>query len=190
MEKSNERTYLSFPTQQDFHDWLATNHADHAGIWLKFDKSKPATTLTAEEALDEALCFGWIDGVMQSLGEKFYAKYFTKRRTDSIWSTKNKNSVARLIEAGRMHGAGLEAVDKAKKDGRWERADNGPPDFSIDEFVNLIAHDELAHANFMKMSPSVKKVYVYSYYTLKKPESRARRLDVVIERLRKNLKPM
>ena len=187
--KQNPET-ISFSDKQHFHRWLDSNHVSHPGIWVRFDKTRKVSTMTPEEALDEALCFGWIDGQIQSIDEQFYLKYFAKRSNKSIWSTKNKNSVERLIKEGKMMPLGLTAVELAKKDGRWEKADHDPIDFSVDDFTELLRPNEKALKNYMTMSPSVRKTYAISYYALKKEDSRQRRLQVIMERLEKNLKPM
>lgn len=181
---------LTFSKVEDFHNWLVLNHRDHAGIWIRFDKLNSDASIGPEQALDEALCFGWIDGQLKRLDSQYYVKYFAKRTPQSIWSTKNKASAERLIKEGKMMPSGLLAVESAKKDGRWERADQIPSDFSIDGLQNLLCHDEKALRNFLKMSPSVQKTYALSYFALKRPESRERRLKIIIERLMNNLPPM
>lgn len=182
--------HMLFINQNAFHQWLMIHHDHHGGIWIKFDKMKTESTLTAEEALDEALCFGWIDGQIKRIDEKYYLKYFAKRTKKSIWSTKNKRSIERLIKENKMMPSGLAAVKSAKDDGRWEKADLDPIDYSIDDFVKMISIDDLALSNYLKMSPSVQKTYAISYYVVKKDETRQRRLLYIIDRLRQNLKPM
>lgn len=179
-----------FATQAEFHRWLEQNHANHEGIWVRFDKQSHDHCVGPEQALDEALCFGWIDGQIQSIDERYYRKYFAKRRPTSIWSTKNKKSAERLIQDQKMMAPGLEAVNLAKEDGRWEKADTAPSDFSLEDFHRLIQQNEKAYVNFTKMSPSVQKTYAISYYSLKQSESRQRRLQVIFTRLENNLKPM
>ncbi len=182
--------FTIFMNKEEVHSWLIHHHEDHLGIWIKFDKTHKESTLTPEEALDEALCFGWIDGQIQSIDAQFYLKYFAKRRTKSIWSTKNKLSVERLIKDGKMMPPGLLAVELAKKDGRWEKADLAPEDFSLPDFIELLRPNEKALGNYFAMSNSVQKTYAMSYFALKQPESRQRRLVVILDRLEKNLKPM
>ena len=187
--KQNPET-ISFSDKQHFHRWLDSNHVSHPGIWVRFDKTRKVSTMTPEEALDEALCFGWIDGQIQSIDEQFYLKYFAKRRDKSVWSTKNEHSVERLIKEGRMLPSGMAAVELAKKDGRWEKADRNPIDFSLPDFINLLKPNPKALNNYLAMSPSVQKTYAMSYYVLKNEDSRQRRLLVIMDRLEKNLKPM
>lgn len=181
---------LIFINKQEFWDWLAKNHASREGRLIQFDKRMKTSSLTYEEALDVALCFGWIDGVTKKIDDQFYTKYFTKRSTKSIWSTKNKNSVARLIKDGFMMPSGMEAVSLAKLDGRWDKADLPPSDFSIEAFENLLIDYPKAYEQYLIFSPSIRKTYAMSYYTLKKDESRINRLQVIIKRLENKLKPM
>lgn len=181
---------LLFLNQQAWETYLSQHVNQTEGIWLRFDKTLTTSTLTSEQALDVALCYGWIDGQIKRIDDQFYIKYFAKRRKQSIWSTKNKISVERLIQAGKMKEPGLQAVQDAKNDGRWERADLPPEDFSMEAFHLLIQTDVIAYENFLKMSKSIQKTYAMSYYTLKKEESRNRRLQVILERLKQNLPPM
>lgn len=179
-----------FTTQQEWESWLSLHHSQMEGIWLRFDKTLTTSTLTSEQALDVALSYGWIDGLIKRIDDQFYIKYFAKRRKQSIWSTKNKTSVERLIQAGKMKEPGLQAVQDAKNDGRWEKADLPPEDFSLEVFHALIQNNPIAYENFLKMSKSIQKTYAMSYYTLKKEKSRNRRLFVILERLKQNLPPM
>jgi len=179
-----------FTQKNDFWKWLENNHETHKGIWIKFDKTKTTSLLTANEALECALCFGWIDGVIKRVDETYYMKYFAKRTEKSIWSTKNKKTVERLIIEGMMMPSGYNAIEVAKKDGRWDKADLPPEDFSIENFKKILKDHQLAYMNYLEFSSSIQKTYAMSYYTLKKTDSRDRRLKVIIDRLEKQLKPM
>lgn len=181
---------IVFVDQNAMHQWLIAHHLHHQGIWIQFDKTKKTSSLTAEEALDEALCFGWIDGQIKRMVEQFYMKYFAKRTPKSIWSTKNKKSIERLMKQGKMMPSGLNAVESAKHDGRWDKADLDPIDYSKEAFITLLSSDPLAMYNYLNMSPSIQKTYAISYYVLKKEETRQKRLAIILERLRQNLKPM
>ncbi len=182
--------FISFDNKESFLNWLDQNHPTCPGFFLRFDKTKTTSSLTYEEALDIALCYGFIDGVTKKIDENFYTRYFTKRSQRSIWSTKNKISALRLIKQNLMKPSGMEAILLAKSDGRWDKADLPPKDYSISDFNELLNPYFLAQKNFQAFSNSIKKTYAMSYYTLKKQESRDRRLKVIIERLENNLKPM
>ncbi|RJX25850.1 MAG: hypothetical protein C4537_03810 [Acholeplasma sp.] len=181
---------ILFLDQKALHDWLCDHHENHPGIWIQFDKKKATSSLTAEQALDEALCFGWIDGQIKRIDDQFYMKYFAKRTRKSIWSTKNKKSIERLILKGEIMPSGLLAVQSAKSDGRWDKADLDPMDYSIEVFIQRISYDALALKNYLQMSPSIQKTYAISYFVVKKEETKQKKLLYIIDRLRQNLKPM
>jgi uncharacterized protein YdeI (YjbR/CyaY-like superfamily) len=181
---------IYFKTKQNFHSYLSENYNSEAGIWIKFDKRNIPDKLTPDEALKEALMFGWIDGQIKRLDEDFYLKYFTKRRPKSIWSTRNKKIAEELINSKEMQPSGKHQIDIAKKDGRWEKSDILPDDFSVEDFKTLLQNNPKALDNYLKMSPSIQKTYAISYYVLKKEDSRNNRLAKIIERLLENKKPM
>ena len=110
---------LRFNNRAEFRKWLYMNCLSNDGVWLLFDKSKKTTTITAAEALEEALCFGWIDGQMQSIDDKTYKKYFSMRRANSKWSEKNKALVKNLEECGLMTDFGRKKIEEAKQNGQW-----------------------------------------------------------------------
>jgi uncharacterized protein YdeI (YjbR/CyaY-like superfamily) len=112
---------LTFTDMAEFRTWLSENCKSSEGVWLLFGKSGGPKTLKAEEALEEALCFDWIDGQMQSIDDKTYKKYFAERRAKSKWSDKNKAIVKSLEERGRMTDFGREKIEEANKNGQWGR---------------------------------------------------------------------
>lgn len=181
---------IKFLNQEAWENWLSLNYRSDEGINLIFDKMKETSSLTSEQALDVALRYGWIDGVIHKMDHQFYRKYFKKRAKNSIWSTKNKNRVNEFIEAGLMMPSGLEIVEIAKANGCWDRGDQ-LPDYDIDAFKLLMKRRDLyAYEQFNLFSPSIQKTYAMSYYVLKKSETRAKRLEVIIERTKRHLKPM
>ena len=179
-----------FKNLKEFQNFLAKNYQSDEGIWIKLDKRKTADKLTPNQALEEALCYGWIDGQIKSLNDDFYLKYFCKRRPKSIWSERNKKIVSILIKENRIQPPGLAEVNRAKKDERWNKHDESPNDFSLDEFIKNLDNYPEAKKNYLRMSPSIQKTYAMSYYCLKKEESRQKRLLIIIDRLNNNLKPM
>lgn len=183
---------LKFDTREDFRCWLADNSQTSEGVWLLFGKSKEVATLKAGEALEEALCFGWIDGLMKKVDEHSYIKYFAARRKDSKWSVKNKSLVEKLEKNGQMTDLGRVKVTEAKKNGQWDNATK-PSDITNEQIAtvaDLLLENELAHTNFQAMSPSVRKTYTRAYLDAKTDAGRAKRLTWMIDRLEKNLKPM
>ncbi|MFZ6028692.1 MAG: YdeI/OmpD-associated family protein [Chloroflexota bacterium] len=181
---------LIFRTRQDFRDWLSSNSSGQ-GVWLIFGKDESLVTLTASEALEEALCFGWIDGLLKKIDESTYKKYFSPRRKGSPWSEKNKKLVDKLIGEKLMTHRGLEAIEQAKRDGQWDIVrDRAIPAERYDEFEKLIRSSKLALENFRKMPKSARQQFVGLYFEAKKEETRVRRLAKLIGLLEQNKKPM
>lgn len=182
---------LLFRTREEFHNWLVENHQKSTGIWMVLSKTRELQTVSAQEALDEALCFGWIDGQFNSLDEVKYLKKFTPRRKGSNWSEKNKKTAEQLIAAGRMTEAGMKAIEEAKKSGAWDASKSEPiSDEQIGLLVKALSGEELALSNFLKMPLSVRRTYTGLYLDAKKEETRITRLQKIIERLNQNKKPM
>ena len=183
--------HLQFESREEFRNWLKDNHMSEEGQWLLFGKKGGPKTVKASEALEEALCFGWIDGQMKSINDNTYIKYFSARRKNSKWSEKNKKLVDKLEKQGIMTDHGRKKIDAAKKNGQWDKP-KAPSitDDHINEVLNLLKDYEEAYKNFQSMSPSVKKTYTRAYFDAKTDSGRAKRLSWMIERLNKNLKPM
>jgi uncharacterized protein YdeI (YjbR/CyaY-like superfamily) len=161
------------------------------GIWLLFGKAGGPKTIKASEALEEALCFGWIDGQMQSIDDKTYVKYFSARRKNSKWSEKNKALVKMLEKQNAMTDQGRAKIEEAKKNGQWDAPK--PPavtDKEIAVLAELLKAHDPAYINFTAMSLSVKRTYTRAYLDAKTDDGRNKRLLWMIERLNKNLKPM
>ncbi len=180
---------LIFKDRSAFHNWLQKNHDRPEGIWLVFGKKDAVKTLTPEEALEEALCFGWIDGLIKRVDETRYIKFFSPRRTKSKWSEKNRMTAEKLIRSGRMTSTGLQAIERAKRDGSWngpQRPTVEPED--IERFARLIAASPLAAANFRKMPGSAQKLFIGFYLDAKQESARQRRLEKVIRALEENNK--
>ncbi|MCL2347907.1 MAG: YdeI/OmpD-associated family protein [Planctomycetaceae bacterium] len=182
---------LLFTSRNEFRNWLHENCLSSDGVWLLFGKSGGPKTIKANEALEEALCFGWIDGQMRSIDDKTYIKYFSLRRKNSKWSDKNKALVETLEKQGIMTDYGRTKIKEAKKNGQWDTSDLPTvTDEQILVLSGLLKKHKLAYTNFQAMSPSVKKTYTRAYFDAKTDEGRVKRLFWIIERLEKNLKPM
>ena len=183
--------YLQFVSRGEFRSWLEINGTSSAGVWLLFGKSGGPKTMKASEALEEALCFGWIDGQMRSLDDASYIKYFSQRRVNSNWSEKNKTLVQNLEAQGLMTDYGRAKIAEAKANGQWDKP-KAPSvtDEQIEVLSETLKGHEPAHTNFQAMSPSVRKTYARAYYDAKTDSGRASRLAWMIERLNQNLKPM
>lgn len=182
---------LQFSNREEFRKWLSANCLSSGGIWLIFGKAGGPETITASEALEEALCFGWIDGQMQSIDNKTYKKYFSLRRDNSKWSEKNKALIKQLEQQGIMTDHGRRKIEEAKQNGQWNAA---KPATITEEQIVLIATMlkgfDHAYANFMSMSSSVQKTYTRAYLDAKTDAGRAKRFSWMVKRLNKNLKPM
>jgi len=182
---------LQFTSRDEFRAWLQVNAETSGGVWLVFGKVKAVVTLSANDALEEALCFGWIDGQMRSIDSARYHKYFAKRRAKSVWSEKNKKTVDVLRGKGLMTDLGEEAVEVAKKNGMWDAPKGNPiTDEDIAALTEKLAGFSPAYENFIKMSPSVRRTYTGRYLSFKTEEARERDFDKIVDRLNNNLKPM
>lgn len=182
---------VQFTTRDDFREWLGGNCQVVQGIWLVFGKKGGPKTVSAGEALEEALCFGWIDGQMQSIDETMYVKYFAQRRNDSKWSEKNKSLVESLEKQGRMTDHGRSKIEEAKRRGTWDAPKPQPvTDEDVSIFAEALKDTEPAYTNFLGMSPSVQRAYAGGYRSVVSDEAKARCLARSIERLNNNLKPM
>ncbi len=182
---------LTFTDRQAFREWLGKYGAESDGVWLLFSKKGKFVTLSAADALEEALCYGWIDGQMQSLDDNNYKKYFARRVPKSKWSVKNKKLAQTLLEKGLMAQKGLEAIECATKNGLWDSAKRILiNDEQIQMFKKIIQPYETAYNNLLAMSHSVQRTYTGFYLDAKSDKTRQDRLEKIIDRLNRNLKPM
>ncbi len=182
---------LTFTDRQAFRDWLGQYGTESDGVWLLFDKSRKPVTLSAGEALEEALCQGWIDGQIQSLDDQTYKKYFARRLPKSKWSAKNKELAQTLVQKGLMTSQGLEAIERAKRNGAWDQAERTLiDDEQIAMFKGMVQPYGPAYTNLLAMSHSVQRTYTGFYLDAKSDTSRQARLEKIIDRLARNLKPM
>lgn len=174
-----------FLTAAAFRKWLGRNHARSPGLWIRFyKKSSEQKSITYAEALDIALCYGWIDGHVKSFDAHSWIHKFTPRRTKSNWSKRNTDHAARLIKTGHMTPAGLKVIDAAKADGRWSAAYDSPRNAAPPEdFLEQLARNKKAKAFFGTLNKANVYAVVYRLQTAKKPETRARRMDVILAML-------
>lgn len=182
---------MEFACREEFRRWLNDHCQSEEGVWLLFGKAGGPKTIKAGEALEEALCFGWIDGQMQSIDDKSYRKYFSMRREKSKWSEKNKALAGRLEERGLMTDFGRKKIEEAKKNGQWY----APNPMAVTEeqiacVCAVLEGYEPAFSNFQAMPQSVKKTYTRAYFDAKTEDGRKKRIAWMVDRLNKNLKPM
>ena len=176
---------VDVPDRPAWRRWLEDNHASADGAWLKFaKKSSPAQTVTYAEAVEEALCLGWIDGQARGGDEHFYLQRFTPRRARSKWSQINREKAERLIAEGRMHPAGLAQVEAAKADGRWEAAYPAQSQARVPEdFQRALDASPAAKEFFETLTGSTRYAFLYRLHDVRKPEARAKRIATYIELL-------
>lgn len=182
---------IIFENREKFRQWLEENHDSHDAVWLVIGKKGGLQTLSADEALWEALCFGWIDGLIKSVDDTCYIKRFSHRVKNSQWSKRNIDFVKKLVADGLMTKHGMDEIEKAKKNGRWivrERVQVTTE--QIDAFIEAINGVQPALSNYLNMSESVKRIYAIHYLSAKRDDTKKRRLEKIIERLNQNLKPM
>lgn len=180
---------LTFSSREEFRSWLFVHCQSPNGVWLVFDKA--GGPLKAGEALEEALCFGWIDGQMRRVDEKTYQKYFSPRREKSRWSEKNKALAQRLEEQGRMTEFGRAKIQEARQNGQWDApAPVAVTEEQIAQLSALLEEYDPAYANFQAMPLSVKKTYTRAYFDAKTEAGRQRRIAWMVDRLNQNLRPM
>ena len=182
---------LLFPARKDFRAWLRKNAESGDGVWLVFSKTKDFVTLTANDALEEALCFGWIDGQMKSVDNKRYIKYFAPRRAKSPWSERNKKIAGILRGKKLMTKLGEMAIETAIENGTWNAPKREPITAEqVEAFSEKLKGISPAHENFEKMTPSVRSTYTRRYLSFKTEEARQKDFEKIVDRLNKNLKPM
>ncbi len=176
---------LLLEKQAAWHNWLAEHHGEQAGIWLKFaKKNSGAQSLSYSEAVEEALCFGWIDGQSKSFDETYWLQKFTPRRARSIWSKINVGKVDILSAAGKMQPAGLAAVEAAKKDGRWDAAYSASSTMEVPaDFQAELDKNPKAKAFFETLNKTNRFAFCWRVQTAKKPETRSARIEKFIAML-------
>lgn len=176
---------LLFDDQQAWEAWLDANHATAPGVWLRLAKKASAlSSVSYAEALDVALCYGWIDGQVKKLDDDSYVQKFTPRGKRSLWSKINRDKVARLVEAGRMRPAGQAAVDAAKADGRWDRAYDSSSQATVpDDLAQALARKPKAKRFFETLDRTNRYAVIWRVQTAAKPETRAKRIAQLVEML-------
>jgi uncharacterized protein YdeI (YjbR/CyaY-like superfamily) len=185
MQSVTELPILSFPTAQRWHAWLARNYSSSSGVQLRiFKKGSGRKSVSYDGALDEALCYGWIDGQKNSYDENSWIQKFTPRGSKSIWSKRNKEHVARLIKEKRMKSAGLKQVEAAKVDGRWDGAYDSPKNMKIPgDFLKELRKDKKAHDFFKTLNRANLYSIGWRLQTAKRSETRERRMKEILAML-------
>ncbi|HEX6777317.1 MAG TPA: YdeI/OmpD-associated family protein [Ktedonobacterales bacterium] len=190
MERSQALLIRGFATQHDWEAWLAEHYADPTGIWLKIAKKATGThSISYAEALEGALCYGWIDGQKAAFDEQYWLQKFTPRRPKSVWSQINRDKANALIEAGRMQPSGLRQVDLARADGRWDAAYAGQSGATVpDDLQEALDNNALARDFFLTLNRVNRYAIIFRVQTAKKAETRAAKIQQFVEMLAKGEK--
>ncbi len=180
-----ELPLLLFENKRKWADWLAKQHEKSPGVWLKLAKKDAGIpSVTYEEALEAALCYGWIDGQKKGFDQKYWLQKFTPRGAKSIWSKINTEKAERLIASGEMQPAGLKAIELAKQDGRWQAAYASQKNIAIpDDFQAALDKSKKAKAFFAALNSVNRYAILFRIQNAKKPETRARRIRQFVEML-------
>ncbi len=176
---------MAFESAEAWEAWLAEHHEQIDGVWLKFAKKGTGIpSVSYAEALDVALCYGWIDGQSRRLDETWYVQRFTPRRARSMWSKRNRERVAALIAAGRMRRAGFREIERAKADGCWEAAYDSPATATVpDDLQAALNENPAAAESFAGLDRQNRYAILHRVQTPAKPETRARRIAKLVEQL-------
>jgi len=172
--------YISTP--KDWRDWLQSNHQNEKGIWLVYYKKHTGKArVPYNEAVEEALCFGWIDSTIKRIDNERYMQKFTPRSPKSGWSVSNKKRVEKLVASGKMTEAGLKLVEAAKQNGKWEEVNDAVKNFVFSEAILSLLQSSLkAYAEYLSLSPSQQKQYTQWIMSAKKAETHERRMKEMI----------
>jgi len=188
--KPADYSVLPFAGKNKWADWLAEQHEKSAGVWLKLAKKDSGIpSVTYDEALDVALCYGWIDGQKKGFDDKYWLQKFTPRGPKSIWSKINTEKAERLIASGEMKPTGLKAIEAAKQDGRWDAAYSSQKNISVpDDFQAALDKNKKAKVFFVTLNSANRYAILFRIQTAKKAETRAKRIQQFIEMLERGEK--
>ena len=186
----NDLPTIAFASRADWEEWLEANHETADGLWIKFaKKASGIETVVYAEAVEVALCCGWIDGQAKSFDEQWYLQRFTPRRARSKWSQINRAKAEALIEKGAMRPAGLREVDRAKQDGRWEAAYPSPSKIEVPDDLRAALQANPAAAQFFEQLDATNRYAVlYRIHDAKRADTRARRIEQFVAMLARSEK--
>jgi len=176
---------LAFKSQQAFEAWLASRPSDCRGLWLKVaKKSSGIASISRDEAVDAALCHGWIDGQLDRFDDAFWLIRFTPRQSTSRWSEKNRARAIELVKLGRMRAAGLSEIERARKDGRWDAAYAAQSTAQVPDDLNrMLSKSRKAKAFFEALDSKNRYAILYRIHGARKPETRAARIEKFVAML-------
>jgi uncharacterized protein YdeI (YjbR/CyaY-like superfamily) len=180
----------AFASRVEWDAWLAAKHEKSSGVWLKLaKKGSGIESISQAEAVEAALCYGWIDGQAQSIDENYWLQRFTPRTARSKWSKRNRARAIRLIERGEMKPAGLREVERAKSDGRWDAAYDAPSTATVPDDLRVeLERNPEAHEFFASLDSRNRYAILHRIQDAKRPETRARRIARFVEMLNERQK--
>lgn len=181
---------VAFASAKDWERWLTQNHASTKGVWMRFFKKGSGTaSIIYAEALEAALCFGWIDGQIKKHDEVSWVHKFVPRRPKSLWSKRNRGNVEHLTDARKMRPAGLREVEAAKADGRWAAAYDSPKNMTVPkDFLAALSKNKKAAKFFESLNKVNTYAITWRLQTARKPETREKRMKAILEMLTKGEK--
>lgn len=181
---------IHFESDRLWERWLKTNHASSAGLWLKIAKSNSGIdTVTYAQALETALCYGWIDGQKAAFDSRFWLQRFTPRKSGSAWSKVNRGKATRLMDEGRMKPAGMRQIERARQSEEWEKAYESQGTSSVpDDLKQKLEEDPAALKFFESLDSANRYAILYRIHQARKPETRARRIEKYLGMLREKKK--
>jgi uncharacterized protein YdeI (YjbR/CyaY-like superfamily) len=190
IKKKPELPIIPFVSRDAWEAWLEEHHTASDGLWLKIaKKSSGLETITYDQAVEIALCYGWIDGQVRKFDEDYYLQRFTPRRPRSKWSKINRQKVTELIERGEMKPAGLREVERARADGRWDAAYDAPSTAKVPEdMLRELEKNEKARAFFSELDGRNRYAILYQIQNAKRPETRTRRIAKYVAMLAEHKK--
>lgn len=185
-----EYPLITCKTQNEWRAWLEENHATQPGVWLRmYKKDSKIPSINYAQALEEALCYGWIDGVRKSYDESSFLQKYTPRRAKSIWSKVNVAHIERLTKAGRMKASGVAAVEAGKADGRWDNAYESAKNLTLPEdFLEILEKEPEAKAFLKTLTKQNKFAIAFRLHQAKKPETRQKRMETFVAMLKEGQK--
>lgn len=189
MSKKEIETFYP-KSQEEWRDWLEKNHVEEQSIWVIFYKTATKIpSLSWSNAVDEALCFGWIDSTKRTIDEKSYMQYFSKRKPNSNWSKINKEKIEQLTQDGKMTKAGFASVETAKENGSWTLLDDVEALIVPKDLNDALTKLKGASDHFDAFSKSTKKILLYWVISAKRAETRQKRILEIAQNAEENLVP-
>jgi uncharacterized protein YdeI (YjbR/CyaY-like superfamily) len=189
MPKKEIETYCP-KSRTDWRKWLEKNHQSKQSVWLvSFKSSTKVASVNWSEAVDEALCFGWIDSTKKTIDKERYMQYFSRRKPNSTWSKINKEKVAKLIQNNLMTKAGFDSIETAKRNGSWTILDEVEALVVPEDLKDELANYKDSIEYFDSLSKSDKKILLYWVVAAKRPDTRQKRILEIAENAKRNLKP-